>query len=137
MIGMLCRSTNAYVANLSTSNVREKCSRDQTVMFGSRNDINKELTDHQSSGRFFRLRKTSDVVEATFRRICKHAGYVGDHSANVVVSGAQVHGVHMQFQHTIAQTSVGFNVSPPTALCYSKVCSVNSPERLAVEVLSW
>jgi hypothetical protein len=126
MIDMLCRSTNAYVANLSTSNVREKRRRDQTVMVGSHNDINKELTDHQSGGWFLRLRKTSDVVEAPFRRICKHAGYVGDHSSDVVVSGAQMHGVHMQFQHTIAQTSVGFNVSPlPPCATHGYAVSTN------------
>jgi hypothetical protein len=71
-----------------------------------------ELTDYQSGGWFLRLRETSDVVEAAFRRVCKHAGYIGDHGSDVIVSGAQMHGVHMQFQHAIAQASVGFNVAP-------------------------
>lgn len=71
-----------------------------------------ELTDNQSGGRFLRLRETSDVVEAPFRRVCKHAGYVGDHGPDVIVPGAQMHGVHMQLQHAIAQASVGFSVSP-------------------------
>jgi len=74
-----------------------------------------ELTDYQSGGWLLRLRKTSDVVEAPFRRVCKHARYIGDHGCDVVVPGAQMHGVHMQFQHAITATSVGFNVSalPP------------------------
>lgn len=89
------------------------------------NDINKEPTDYQSRGWFLRLRKASDVVEAPFRRICKHAGYVGDHDSDVVVSGAQMHGVHMQLQHTIAQTSVGFDVSP-LPLCITRRYTVST-----------
>lgn len=109
----LCRKS------LDVQRSRKNVAMNELSRSAQTNDINKELTNHQSGGWFLRLRETSHVVEATFRRICKHVGYVGDHGSDVVVSGAQMHGVHMQFQHAIAQTSVGFDVSPlpPCATC--------------------
>ena len=98
-----------------------------------------ELTDYQSGGWFLHLGETANVVEAPFRRVCKHAGYIGDHSSDVVVPSAQMHGVHMQFQHAIAQRYVSwFQRLSPTALCnfYYMPCQ-DSPESLAVEILSW
>ena len=56
------------------------------------------------------MRETTDVIETPFRRVCKHAGYVADHGTDVIVSSAQMHGLHMQFQHAITRTSV-LNVS--------------------------
>ena len=102
--------------NLSTFNVRKKRSHERNYAVWLKQPIStNELTDYQSVGWFLRLRKTSDVVEAPFRCVCKHAGYIGDHGSDVIVPGAQMHGVHMQFQHAIAQASVGFNLSslPP------------------------